>query len=238
MTELRNLPSGSSTSIALEANLLAIVAVDQSDQVRCGQPGCGHSVYRRIHVVREGPELLVLGSTCFGKRYGFADALGSATYGSGNGRQLTPEERQLLVENTALLLARFEEEERAEVVRQALSAPAISQPVRAPRPGSMPVRSVTPWEWMKPMTSMAYFRLRDGTSWVRVQRKDGRQLLVPWPSFEGWDEALPGHIGAVDTVCGGYLLTDVVAAIRYMRELTAWERITGVWREIVALAAR
>lgn len=44
------------------AKLLAIVAVEKTDRVRCGQPGCGHSVYRRIHVVREGCKLLVLGS--------------------------------------------------------------------------------------------------------------------------------------------------------------------------------
>ena len=44
--------------------LVAIVAVEPADRVQCSQPGCGHSVYARIHVVREGDELIVLGSSC------------------------------------------------------------------------------------------------------------------------------------------------------------------------------
>ncbi len=90
--------------------LVAIVAVEPDDRVRCGQPGCGHSVYARIHIVRDGDELIVLGSTCFEKRYGSSSALGSAKYGGSNGRRLTVEERQLLVSNTALLLSHFEDE--------------------------------------------------------------------------------------------------------------------------------
>ncbi len=46
------------------AKLLALVSVEHAERVRCGQPNCGHSVYRRIHVVREHEQLLVLGSTC------------------------------------------------------------------------------------------------------------------------------------------------------------------------------
>jgi len=79
------------------AELLAIVGVDQSQRVRCGQPGCGHSVYRHIHVVREGADLIVLGSTCFEKRYGGISILGAPRYGGGSGKQLTEEERLLLV---------------------------------------------------------------------------------------------------------------------------------------------
>ncbi|MES2980224.1 MAG: hypothetical protein V4731_17530, partial [Pseudomonadota bacterium] len=48
-------------------------------RVQCQQPGCGHSFYRRIHVVQEAGRLLVLGSTCFEKRFGTALALGNAT---------------------------------------------------------------------------------------------------------------------------------------------------------------
>jgi len=92
------------------AKLLAIVSVEQVDRVRCGQPNCGHTVYRRIHVVREGATLLVLGSTCLAKRYETDTALGLARFGCGAGRPLTDAERQLLVDNTEALLARFEEE--------------------------------------------------------------------------------------------------------------------------------
>lgn len=95
------------------SKLLAIVSVDHADRVRCGQPTCGHSVFRRIHVVREGSKLLVLGSTCFAKRYGTDTALGSAQYGGGEGRPLTEAERQLLVNNTEALLARLKRKQLA-----------------------------------------------------------------------------------------------------------------------------
>ena len=94
----------------VEHKLLAIVSVDYADRVQCGQPGCGHYVYRQIHVVHEGEKTFVLGSTCFAKRYGSTAALGSPSFGGIGGRPLTTEERRLLVENTALLMTRFEEE--------------------------------------------------------------------------------------------------------------------------------
>ncbi len=36
------------------AHLLAIVEEDKSERVQCQEPGCGHSVYQAIHVVRDG----------------------------------------------------------------------------------------------------------------------------------------------------------------------------------------
>lgn len=230
----------------VEHKLLALVSVAYADRVQCGQPGCGHSVYRQIHVVQEGEKLRVLGSTCFSKRYGSAAALGSARFGEGGGRPLTPEERQLLVENAALLLARFEDEERARALvptpaQQLALKPVKPPPGPAPRLASRPVFTsvnASPWNWMKPLTSMAYFKLKDGTGWVRVQRTDGKQLLVPWPAFDGWEEALPARIGSVDSACGGYVLDDVVAAVKYLRSLGEWEKVGGVWRDIAAEAAK
>ena len=52
------------------AKLLTVVSVERDDRVRCGQSTSGHSVYSRIHVVSENGKLLVLGWTCFSKRYG------------------------------------------------------------------------------------------------------------------------------------------------------------------------
>lgn len=91
--------------------LLAIVEVDKSEKVFCAQPGCHHSVYKAIHVVKDGKQMLVLGSTCFQKRYGSLTALGKAQHWGGSGKLLTSEERALLAENTQVLLARFEAEE-------------------------------------------------------------------------------------------------------------------------------
>ena len=235
------------------AKLLAIVSVEHEDRVQCGQPGCGHSIYRAIHVVRDNGSLVVLGSTCFAKRYGSAATLGTARFGTGDGgRTLTKEERMLLVDNTAELLARFEAEQLAQAKALADAKPVhvipqVHQPFR-PRVDSPPVprtnwaampaysaSSPTPWNWMKPLTSMAYFRLRDGTGWVRVQHRDSRQMLVPWPIFDGWDEAFPPSVGVVDSDCGGYVLpADVRASISYLRSRAEHELVTGIWKEIVA----
>jgi hypothetical protein len=179
--------------------------------------------------------------------------LGTARFGTGDGgRTLTAEERILLVDNTAELLARFEAEELAQAKGLADAKPVhvipqAHQPLRPtvetpPLPrrnwAAMPgysASSPTPWNWMKPLTSMAYFRLRDGTGWVRVQHKDSRQLLVPWPVFDGWDEAFPTSIGVVDIDCGGYVLpADVRASISYLRSRAEREMVTGIWKEIVA----
>src|SRR5690606_35915805 len=89
-----------------EAQLLAVVEVEHDQRVQCGHPGSGHFVYKAIHIVQDGAELLVLGSKCFKNRYG-QGTLGSPKFGSGFGRPLTLEERGLLMANTALLLQRF-----------------------------------------------------------------------------------------------------------------------------------
>ncbi len=90
---------------------------------------------------------------------------------------------------------------------------------------------------MKPGTSFGYFKLNDGTGWVRVQRNDGQQMLAPWPMFEGWDEALPAHIGAAHLDFGAYALRDVVGAVEYLRRQTVREKVSGLWRDIASVAS-
>lgn len=103
---------------AVGSKLLAIVRVPESERVRCQNPGCGHGVHAAIHIVRECGRLMVLGSTCFERRYGSVRALGLPQFSSGAaGRELTSEERAMLDTNTDLLLARFEEEERQRLQR-------------------------------------------------------------------------------------------------------------------------
>ena len=245
------------------ARLLAIVEVDSSERVRCAQPGCQKSVYRAIHIVRDGGELLVLGSTCFQKRFGGLLALGQAQYGGGGGKLLGPEERQMLQENTEALLARFEAQE--EQARQAAAlrlarlreaqqsalersralapAPSIAPAPVAPwahaggRP--LPTRPRFPWAWMKPRTGVAAYKLRDGTGWVRVEHLDGRQFITPWPSFEGWDEALPPVVGRADRVVGGYEVQGAIfGAIEYLRSQLQGGPMsdirTGMWADVLA----
>ena len=103
-----------------EFRLLAVVEVPQADRVVCQAPGCKHPVFKRIHVVQKNGQLTVLGSECFKKLFG--EGHSAPSYGSGEGRLLTPEERQLLVENTARLIAQFEAEHQAALERARLAA--------------------------------------------------------------------------------------------------------------------
>lgn len=238
------------------AQLLAIVEVDKAARVQCQEPGCGHSIYKAVHVVEDSGICIVLGSTCFAKRYGSLSALGGPSHGSGSGRKLTDEERALLEHNTKELIARFAAEKAAQEARlkerlQALKSHAsvvgsgferhLAQwkappPVRAAHgPGMIPARP-GPWPWMKPMTSMAYFKLRDGSGWVRVQRSDGQQMLAPLPEFDGWDEALPALVGAPSSEHTAYVVPDTARAIAYLRERSTYERVSGVFAEIEAMA--
>ena len=235
------------------AQLLAIVCVQYADRVRCAQPNCGHSVYRQIHVVEDNGTILVLGSTCFGKRYGGFSALGEPRYGGTGGRQLTDAERQLLTGNTAALLAQFEYERTeaeaaalaAEAARQAdsearyqatfgkqrvLAAPA---PMRSVAPTSFRGQSL-PWPWMKPHTALTYFEMKDKTSWMRVTHFDGTHLLVPWPMFDTWDESLPVHVGFPHATIDALVLPNLIQAVAYLRPNTTWEKMCGLWRDMAA----
>jgi hypothetical protein len=223
------------------AKLIAIVAVDEGSRVRCQQPNCGHTVYRRIHVVEDNGALLVLGSTCFAKRYGNHQALGGSTYGGGDGKVLSEEERKLLVANTAALIEKFEAERlallaqhnaRLAELRARLDARALqtkTPPIAITR---QPQGPAMPWPWVKPMSSLAYFRLRDGTAWIRAQHTNASQMLMPWPSFDGWDECLPASIGTPVEALGGVLVKDIAQAIAYLRGRSTFEKV-GSWRDIV-----
>lgn len=226
------------------AQLLAIVAVDFDKRVQCRQPGCGHSVYRQVHVVQDGPELLVLGSTCFAKRYGGSNALGGPSYGGGGGRQLTDAERELLANNTAALLAQFEAEAqeverlRREAFSKQVPPPLVARPVESrPTPPTSSRSFSSPFPWAAPGRSMLYLHMQDGTGWIRVEHKDGQQRLVPWPKFEGWDETLPSSVGLADHELGCLHVRDIVSALIYLRQHAQWEKVVGSWRELNVLVS-
>lgn len=76
----------------------------------CHAQGCGHGVYRRIHVVRhEDGRLGVYGFDCFERLFGHLRRQ-APRYGSGEGRELTADERLMLAENTERLISNFEAE--------------------------------------------------------------------------------------------------------------------------------
>lgn len=155
----------------------------------------------------------------------------------------------MLVSNTAQLLARFEDERLREIALATARAEEAHQqkPHLSNSPSFFPWSSIaatasaskaTPWSWKARGTSMFYIQMRDGSGWVRVQSERGMQFLLPWPMFDGWDEALPAHIGPVDLEHGGYKLDDVAAALRYLRQKSKWELVSGIWPEILAEIAK
>lgn len=97
----------------MSGQLLAVIGVEKADRVVCQAVGCGHGVYRRIHVVRhDDGKLGVYGSDCFDHLFGHL-VKNSPRYSTGEGRELTSEERQMLAENTERLIAQFETEHQA-----------------------------------------------------------------------------------------------------------------------------
>lgn len=104
---------------------LAVVEVPFEQRVRCSAEGCGHSVYRHIHVVNIEGRPRLFGSDCFARLFGDGVwATGSPYYGNRDGRVLSEQERALLVENTEALIAQFE----AEAARQRVADPAFKHP--------------------------------------------------------------------------------------------------------------
>lgn len=95
---------------AAEVFLVAIVEVEKADRIICQAAGCGHGVYRRIHVVLVDGGFTLLGSDCFQRLYGATKKTYSPYYHWGEGRRLTDEERQRLVQNTAAFLEQLEAE--------------------------------------------------------------------------------------------------------------------------------
>jgi hypothetical protein len=125
-----------------DARLLAVVEVPQSDRVVCQALGCKHPVYKRIHVVLENGALTVLGSECFKKLFG--EELSTPSYGSSEGRLLTAEERQLLIENTARLIAQFEAEHQAALKRARVAAEQQAALARAAEDAPKAVPPLSP----------------------------------------------------------------------------------------------
>lgn len=229
--------------------LLAIVSVERERRVLCQNPGCGHGVYAAIHVVQDGGQLLVLGSTCYARRYGGAQALGNPAYssGAGGGGLLTDQERDALANNTAELIAQFKARHEAAAAEalarlralreRAAQQQAERQAMFAPRPVQpRPPAPVHPWPWQHASyTSVAVLRGPDGQHWVRVMHSDGQQRLAPWPVFDGWDETFPGSVGTPDEAAQAYLVPDIVAAISWLRARGFTAPQVSRWPEVLKL---
>lgn len=218
--------------MAISARLLAIVSTTPKSRVQCQNLGCGHGVYAAIHVVEDGGRLVVLGSTCFAKRYGGRLALGKPSYspGGGGGTVLSEEERQMLRDNTAALMAMFKHQhehamrvaaDKLKAMRVQFSQPTAYQlQVQASLAPRLSASTRRPWSWQHPKnTSIGVFSSPSGQNWIRVQHMDGTQKLAPWPMFDGWDEALPPSCGAPDFDLLAYSVSDLQKAFSTLIEL-------------------
>lgn len=159
----------------MSAQLLAVVEVPKERQVQCQAPGCGRGVYSRIHVVRDGERITVLGSDCFSRLY---HGLKSSNphYGSGDGRKLTDAERQLLIENTQRLIDLLEAEHLQALAVLAKRAATV-RPVVVRPPRRLPLS-----DWLKQLSpaQMASFSV------IRMELRESLRAKGLNPDLPGW----------------------------------------------------
>lgn len=183
------------------ARLLTVVEVDEDNKILCQAPGCGHAVYKRVHVVENAGSLTVLGSDCFRRLHGSLEkAAIRPRYGLSDGRRLTEIERQMLLENTQRFMELLEtewqgqeqgrsatdptshskSEQQGEASRQKTSRQVDAHKVRQPR--------LSYQEWLANLTvdeQKAFAK-------VRSQARDMIQQKY------GIDPDLPGFVGMVN----------------------------------------
>ena len=106
--------------------LLQIVEVEQENRVRCCAPSCNRSVYKKIHIVRDNGEILVLGEKCYGLIYKTRESKQS-NYFSNRSRKLSSEERMLLIESTESLIALFEKEHKEKEATHKAATPVTAE---------------------------------------------------------------------------------------------------------------
>jgi hypothetical protein len=94
--------------------LAAVVAVPREERIQCQCKGCGHTIWRQIHVIQwTDGRIECWGQECYKRELG-PTAVGGASraiYDSVGGRELTLEERELLTNNREHLIARLREEQ-------------------------------------------------------------------------------------------------------------------------------
>lgn len=100
--------------------LIAVVQLERADRVFCQAIGCGHTIFRRVHIVLSGTTFKLVGSDCFRRLYGhLPEEQRMPHYGNASGIEMSEEERQLVANNTAEFVARLEaEDQRRQLLRE------------------------------------------------------------------------------------------------------------------------
>jgi len=183
------------------ARLLFVASVEESRKLLCQAPGCGRAIAKAVHVIRDQTDAVrVVGSGCYGKLSGHEQAIkGGAAIAGFDGRRLTPEERALMVADTAAFVdgveARLaaekeaaqeaEETEQAEAQRlceqkAAFGASAIRRPSHDgwKRPVSNGPAVMRPGERANALDQLARFRKQQARAVAQVAMQRRPELSV------------------------------------------------------------
>lgn len=96
-------------------HLAAVIEVPYDDRIQCQCKGCGHIVYKRVHlIVWIDGRIECWGQDCYARELGITRQGRTAKpiYDLGGRRKLTEEERELLKDNREQLIAKFQEEQQ------------------------------------------------------------------------------------------------------------------------------
>jgi hypothetical protein len=142
------------------ARLLFVATVEESHRLVCQAPGCGRAIAKAVHVIRDqAGAVRVVGSGCYAKLSGHEQATEhGATIAGFDGRRLTPEERALMVADTAAFVARVEarlaaEREAAQQAEERMRAEAQRLREQSATSGVPASRRPGYEEWKRPMSS-------------------------------------------------------------------------------------
>lgn len=175
------------------AYLLAVVEVDRADRIQCQAEGCGHSVYKRIHVVLTGMAFKVLGSQCYERLYGQATLIGQAPqYGTAAGKRLTPEERLVLVENTSAFIEGLEVE-RAELERRAAVLAAQQQENEFAKAAIRVAPAGQRSERLQPIASDARSSMYEGGEMLRWRWRNPEAITATVAKYQACPSQGPFH---------------------------------------------
>lgn len=167
------------------AQLLFVASVDESRKLVCQAPGCGRAIAKAVHVIRDSTGTIrVIGSGCYGRLSGHEEATRhGATIAGFDGRRLTPEERALMIADTAAFIADVEARLAAEREAKSLAADRISaeaQRLRERATGSIDRHPQPASQWQSPLSDgtermFARDRTRARDSLAQFRAQQARQ---------------------------------------------------------------
>lgn len=103
-----------------DSELVLVLEVPPHKKILCQAKGCGHAVFRRVHVIRQRGELGVFGSSCAKKLLGEKLKRMRPTIGGQRGVTLSELDVDLLRYNTIELIAKLQKNMESESGQHAL----------------------------------------------------------------------------------------------------------------------